>query len=175
MGDLRERLLAAAVEVLEADGVEAVTVREVARRAGVSHGAPRRHFATRAQLLAHVAEGGLEDLDAELALAASGDPAAQLRDAARVYLRFARERPALFELITRHDLLEGSGVGLRRTTLAVLGRWYDLVRAARPDTTQDDALVLFTAVHGLAVLHSRRALELLQQDPEALLERVLGG
>ena len=89
------------------------------------------------------------------------------------YRAFARERPALFELITRHDLLEASGLGLRSTSLAVLARWHELVRAARPGATPDDSLVLFTAVHGLAALHSRRALDVLEHDPAHLLDLVL--
>lgn len=172
--DLRERLLAAARELLDGTGVDAVTIREVARRAGVSHGAPRRYFPTRAQLLASLAQRGLDDLARRLgATDQPGDAAAQLRAAAQTYLAFAREQPALFELTTRHDLLEASGLELRQTSLAVLNRWHELVQAARPGATADDVLVLFTAVHGLAALHSRRALDLLHQDPARLLDLIL--
>ncbi len=172
--DLRHRLLKEAMHLLDADGVDAVTIRAVARRAGVSHGAPRRYFTTRAQLLATLAQAGLDDLDQRLnAPDLPHEADARLRGAAAAYLGFARERPALFELITRHDLLEDSGLGLRHTSLAVLGRWRELVAAARPGSTDDDSLVLFTAVHGLAALHSRRALDLLQRDPAHLLEHIL--
>ncbi len=172
--DLRQRLLAAARELLDTAGVDAVTIREVARRAGVSHGAPRRYFPTRARLLASLAQRGLDDLARRLgAPGQSSDAAAQLRAAAQTYVNFAREQPALFELTTRHDLLEASGLELRQTSLAVLDRWHELVRAARPGASADDALVLFTAVHGLAALHSRRALDLLHQDPSRLLDLVL--
>lgn len=173
-GDLRDRLLQAAVELLDADGVDAVTIRAVARRAGVSHGAPRRHFPTRAQLLATVAQTGLADLDRRLAAPdLPAEPRARLRAAALAYVDFARERPGLFELITRHDLLEDSGVGLRGTSLAVLRSWHELVQAVSPGATPDDSLVLFTGVHGLAALHSRRALDLLERDPAHLLDRLL--
>jgi len=172
--DLRQRLLTAARELLDAAGVDAVTIREVARRAGVSHGAPRRYFPTRAQLLATLAQGGLDELSRQLgAPGPPGDAPARLRTAARAYLDFAREQPALFELTTRHDLLEASGIGLRQTSLAVLHRWHELVQAARPGASHDDSLVLFTAMHGLAALHSRRALDLLQQDPTHLLDLIL--
>ena len=172
--DLRQRLLRVARELLDAAGVDAVTIREVARRTGVSHGAPRRYFPTRAALLASLAQDGLDDLARRLgAPSQPGDAAAQLRAAAQTYVDFAREQPALFELTTRHDLLEASGVGLRQTSLAVLNGWYELVQAARPGASADDALVLFTAVHGLAALHSRRALDLLQQEPARLLDLIL--
>src|SRR4051794_7332976 len=60
----RERLVTHALAVLEAEGVDAVTVRRVAREAGVSHGAPLRHFSTRADLLAAVAATGFAQLQA---------------------------------------------------------------------------------------------------------------
>lgn len=174
--DLRGRLLAAARELLTDGGVDAVTIREVARRAGVSHGAPRRYFPTRTHLLAGLAQTGFDELARRLDAAGQPeDPPARLRAAAQIYLDFARTRPALFELTTRHDILEASGIDLRRTSLTVLARWYELVRAARPDATDLDGLVLFTAVHGVAALHSRRALDLLEQDPGALLDVILTG
>jgi AcrR family transcriptional regulator len=173
-GELRERLLRAAGQVLDAQGVEAVTVREVARRAGVSHGAPRRYFPTRALLLATLAQGGFAELGRGLdALDGTEPPARRLAQAGQVYLGLARSRPALFDLMTRHDLLEGSGVDLRSSSLAALGRWHDLVTAARPDATSQDSLLLFAAVHGVAALHSHRALDLLAQDPAALVDRLL--
>lgn len=173
-GDLRQRLLHAAEELLDAEGVDAVTVRAVARRAQVSHGAPRRHFPTRVQLLAGVAQRGFADLGARLdALDPADAPARRLARAAQTYLAFARQRPALFDLMTRHDLLQGSGLDLRRSSLATLARWHDLVLAARPSASQQDSLLLFTTVHGLAALHSHRALDLLGQDPAVLLDAAL--
>ena len=171
---MRERLLRAAAQVLDAEGVEAVTIREVARRAEVSHGAPRRHFPTRALLLATLAQAGFAELVDELdALDGHGPPARQLARAGHVYLAFARSRPALFDLMTRHDLLEDSGVDLRSSSLAALARWHELVRAARPSASPQDGLLLFAAVHGLAALHSHRALDLLEQDAAALVDLLL--
>ena len=173
-GDLRDRLLEQAAQLLDTDGVEAVTIRAVARRAQVSHGAPRRHFATRAQLLGTLARDGFLELVRRLdALAADDPPDERLAQAARSYLAFARERPALFDLMTRHDLLEGSGVGLRGASLPTLARWHELVRAARPAATEQDSLLLFAHVHGVAALHSHGALSMLGYDPEPLLVAVL--
>lgn len=173
-GDLRDRLLDAAYALLCADGVEAVTVREVARRAQVSHGAPRRHFPTRARLLAALAQRGYGELVERLdGLDDTAAPADRLLAAGLAYLDLARARPALFDLMTRHDLLEDSGLDLRASSLAALGRWEALVRAARPGAGRQEALLLFAAVHGLAALHARRALELLAAEPAALLEALL--
>lgn len=173
-GDVRQRLLDAAIALLDAEGVDAVTIRAVARRAGVSHGAPRRYFPTRAQLLATLAQVGFTDLVWRLdALDSDGEPGGRLLEAASAYVEFARERPSLFELMARHDLLQASGIGLSQTSLAALARWHDLVRAARPDATRHDTLAVFAAVHGVAALHSRQALELLETTPAQLLELVL--
>lgn len=172
--DLRDRLQRAAAELLDAEGVEAVTIRAVARRAEVSHGAPRRHFPTRAFLLATLAHDGYARLLHQMGvLDEAATPADRLSQAAHAYLAFARENPALFDLMTRHDLLENSGLDLRRSSLAALARWDELVLAARPGISPDDRLVLFAAVHGLAALHSHRALDLLEQDPALLLTAIL--
>ena len=173
-GVLRERLLVAAGRLLDDGGVEAVTIREVARRAGVSHGAPRRPFPTRALLLAALAQDGFNELMRALTVIDNTEPAArQLVQGGRAYLAFARSKPALFDLMTRHDLLEDSGAHLRATSLTTLTRWHDLVQAARPQATKRDSLLLFAAVHGVAVLDNRKALKLLDQDATVLVDAVL--
>ncbi|MCY4668944.1 MAG: TetR/AcrR family transcriptional regulator, partial [Rhodococcus sp.] len=62
VSSLRETLVATGVEILDADGATELTLREIARRAGVSHGAPRRYFPTHNSLLAAIASHGLRDL-----------------------------------------------------------------------------------------------------------------
>jgi AcrR family transcriptional regulator len=71
--DLRERILDATVTLIEADGLAALSMREVARRAGVSHQAPYHHFTDRQAILAAIAEEGFKRLNAGLASAA-GSP-----------------------------------------------------------------------------------------------------
>ncbi|GAB3875102.1 TetR/AcrR family transcriptional regulator [Kibdelosporangium lantanae] len=94
----RERLVGHAIAVLETEGVDAVTIRRVAREAGVSHGAPLRHFPTRADLLAAVAATGFARLQAVLA-AAPGTGRDRLVAACRSYVEFARSAPALYDLM----------------------------------------------------------------------------
>src|SRR5262245_43781883 len=89
-GDLRRVLVEAAFELVGEGGAEAVSVREAARRAGVSPGAPFRHFASRDALLAAVAEEAQRrfraEIDKALAKAPAGDPLQQFRCLGRAYL-----------------------------------------------------------------------------------------
>lgn len=96
-GDLREALLAAAQELLRHGDAAAVTLRAVAKAAGVSHTAPYHHFPSLEALLAAVAARGFDDLAAAMQGAQEpGDPGATLVGQCVVYVAFARARPGLF-------------------------------------------------------------------------------
>src|SRR5262249_45011275 len=101
-GRLRAALLTEAERVLREDGIEALSLRELARRAGVSHAAPRRHFTDRQALLDALAEAGFTRLADEMH-AAIGDTGggypARLRAAATAFVRFATRDAALTELM----------------------------------------------------------------------------
>ncbi|MBV6321065.1 TetR/AcrR family transcriptional regulator [Duganella violaceipulchra] len=101
-GNLRDSLLDAADALLAQDGAQALTLREVAKAAGVSHAAPYHHFASREQLLAAVAARAFAALATAMA-AADGDRArdqgVRLMDICEVYVEFARARPAQFRLM----------------------------------------------------------------------------
>lgn len=96
----RDRLVTHAIAVLETEGVDAVTIRRVAREAGISHGAPLRHFPTRADLLAAVAATGFVRLQGLLE-SAPGVGRERLVAACRSYVEFARSAPALYDLMFR--------------------------------------------------------------------------
>lgn len=101
-GNLRAALLAEAERTLREQGIEQLSLRELARQAGVSHGAPRRHFADRQALLDALAEAGFQRLGDELRTAledASNDYEARLRAFATVFVRFATRDPGLLELM----------------------------------------------------------------------------
>lgn len=166
--DLGQRLVRAGVELLDDGGLEVVGIREVARRCGVSHGAPRRWFPTRSALLADIARAGFADL--ERAVAGGGT---DLRSTARAYLAFAVDRPHLFDLLTRHDLLDGSGRGLRHTSRPLVEIWVTRYRAEHASASDAEALAAWAAVHGVASLASRRSLEVLDIRAEDLLGTVL--
>jgi len=165
---LRDRLVAAGVEILEQQGLAELSLRAITRRTGVSHGAPRRYFPTHRGLLAAIARTGLEDLNARLGpvLAEVDVPARQrLVRLAEAYLRFAEDRLAMFELMFRHDLLAGAGGDLRATSLPLFESLVALVSeaTAHPDSRQR-ALGIWAQLHGLAVLSAGQSLDLVA-DP----------
>jgi AcrR family transcriptional regulator len=101
-GHLRATLLAEAERTLREDGIAALSLRELARQAGVSHAAPRRHFADRQALLDALAEAGFTRLAGEMQAAiggAGGDYRARLHAAAAAYVRFATRDAALMDLM----------------------------------------------------------------------------
>jgi AcrR family transcriptional regulator len=103
-GDLRRVLVEAALQLVEEGGAAAVSVREAARRAGVSPGAPFRHFPSRDALMNAVAEEAQRrfraEIEASLAQAPSGDPLARFRCLGLAYLRWAIRNPTYFEVIS---------------------------------------------------------------------------
>src|SRR6266446_2832984 len=99
-GNLRPALLRAAMELLEESGESALSLRAVARRAGVSSAAPYRHYADREALVSAVAALGYRELAERLAAAhPSPSTPEQLASVAIAYVQFALERPALFRIM----------------------------------------------------------------------------
>jgi AcrR family transcriptional regulator len=101
-GNLRDSLLDAADALLAQNGAQALTLREVAKGAGVSHAAPYHHFASREHLLAAVAARAFTGLAAAMAAADAASERGQaerLVDICEVYVEFARARPAQFRLM----------------------------------------------------------------------------
>ena len=105
--DLKNALINAALAVVERNGPEAVSLRELAAQVGVSRAAPYRHFADRDALLAEVAACGFEDLCAiyTAALAGAGTGRERLRASLVAYLDFARQRQGLHALMFKSDFL----------------------------------------------------------------------
>jgi AcrR family transcriptional regulator len=175
MGDgVRERLVAAGVELVAIQGAETLTLREIARRAGVSHGAPRRYFPTHRDLLAAVAWEGYQSLGRRIAtIDDTGDPRARVLELGRRYLEFASGEPGMFELMFRHDLLRGNAIGLRASSLAQFGVLVELVRETRPDRPDPvvTAGALWANLHGIAQLRQWGSLEAPAgtNDPEPFL------
>ncbi|MBO1288003.1 TetR/AcrR family transcriptional regulator [Streptomyces sampsonii] len=109
-GDLRRAVLAAAEEVIRAEGPQALSLRDLARRAGVSHAAPAHHFKDRTGLLtAFAAEGWA-------LFAAALQAAPNLRERGVAYVRFAREHPAHFQVMFQPALLRTEDPALRAAT-----------------------------------------------------------
>ncbi|OQD57383.1 TetR family transcriptional regulator [Streptomyces phaeoluteigriseus] len=172
-GPLRERLIDAGVELVLSEGTASVGLREIARRAGVSHGAPRRYFPTHRALLSAIARRGFEELVARSAVATAGTavPRDELAALARVYVTYALERRGMFELMFRHDLLDSGkqsgtpdGPRLREATLPMFQRVTELVTRCRARALEPSAAVtaaaLWANLHGIAQLSSWGSLQL---------------
>ena len=148
-GDLRAALTQAAAALLEERGVRGVTLREAARRAGVSHGAPYRHFAGREALLAELARDGFARLAAALNAAAPRGG----RAVARAYIHFALAQPdrfrLMFALAAGARRAEAWRDTLQDTTRAFARAFSDLAEA---QDAQRAAAAAWSLVHGLAQL-----------------------
>jgi AcrR family transcriptional regulator len=107
-GALRAELIAASTALIEAEGIGAVSLRRVAREAGVSPGAPYHHFADRAALLAAITVQGGDLMEQRMRAARDAAPtaAAALRAVIEAYVTFARDHPAYVHLMLRPELSE---------------------------------------------------------------------
>jgi AcrR family transcriptional regulator len=137
-GDLKRVLIDAALDLAEQGGPEAVSVREAARRAGVSPGAPFRHFPSRDALLTAVAEEAQRrfriELEAALARAPASDPLARFRSLGLGYLRWAMRNPAHFEIISTGRLFDHEGAEeLTRDNAELIGMTERLLAQAFAD------------------------------------------
>ncbi|CAL9386758.1 HTH-type transcriptional regulator BetI [Streptomyces sp. enrichment culture] len=162
--NLRARLVDAGVDLVTREGAQALTLREIARRAGVSHGAPRRHFPTHLELLSAIARRGFDALG-ERAREALGDgaadPRAQVAALSRVYLEFALGNRGMYELMFRHDLLASGHLRLRDTSLPLFGLLVELVGRACPGAdARAVAGALWANLHGIAQLWGWGSLQL---------------
>ncbi|WP_308250491.1 TetR/AcrR family transcriptional regulator [Nonomuraea rhizosphaerae] len=159
-GNLRETLLAAAERSLRRHGADQLSLRELAREAGVSHAAPRRHFPDRQALLDALAEAGFARLDQELRAALGGvgeefEP--RLHAMAVAYLRFATEDAALLELMFAGKHREGAD-RLVAAAAAPFGLMHDLIAQGQaqgllePGDPQQVGIVFFATLQGIATL-----------------------
>ncbi|MFF0470789.1 TetR/AcrR family transcriptional regulator [Micromonospora zamorensis] len=155
---LRARLVAVGVDLVLSEGQSAVSLREIARRAGVSHGAPRRYFPTHVDLLSAIAREGFADLTArveETMRDVDPDPRTRLTALARTYLDFAAAHRGMFELMFRHDLLDSGRLRLRETSLPLFDVLADLVAQVRRQTDAPAPVLagaLWANLHGIAQL-----------------------
>ncbi|MDX5367368.1 MAG: TetR/AcrR family transcriptional regulator [Alphaproteobacteria bacterium] len=152
-GNLREALVTAALALLDEDGIEAVTIRAVARRAGVTHAAPANHFRDRRALLtalaAEIFAGLRTDIDRKLG-GAGPELEARLRVFAQAMLRFGLAAPNRYRLIWRWDALDGKDPALATAMDGIYDRLIgELSAGARADfDPHTRAIALWSMVHG---------------------------
>lgn len=160
----RELLIENAVRLVEEVGLASFTAREVARRVGVSHAAPFRHFPGRSALLADAALCGYRDLLGRIA-SVRGLPEGSGRNLvlrrAMEYVVFAGERPALFELMFRPDVVNDAG---ERVHDHCLGVFAHLLHGADGGAASPHEVSMLAGVHGLAVLAAQGVLGPLAPD-----------
>ncbi|MEM9436983.1 MAG: TetR/AcrR family transcriptional regulator [Pseudomonadota bacterium] len=132
-GDLRQALVQRAVEIIEAEGVEAVSLRGMARDLGVSHTAPLRHFPSRASLLTAIADFGITALFENTLEAGegAGDARGKLEAMMLGYVRWAAANKAQHLLVRNQDVMRHADASLREK-IAAFGRMVsELVAAAQ--------------------------------------------
>src|SRR3990172_4249902 len=154
-GDLRAALLATALQILKKDGLAGLSLRELARRAGVSHQAPSHHLGTRGPLLAALAGEGFDLLAAELERVQAGarDPVQGAQRTGVRYVTFAAANPERFRLMF------GAEIGLRapypaldeaaQRVFTLLVRPFGLGPGPRGRAPGAVVLTLWSTVHGL--------------------------
>jgi len=169
-GDLSRALVDAARRILEAEGAQALSLRAVAREAGVSPAAPYHHFKDKTELLEAVAHGGWEALTEAIIAARrdASDPRDAIANIGVAYVNFARENPALYRLMydtTRdrtsmpeHAKQEDSGYGQVQLALVAAGCDPNDVGELELQT-----IACWCAVHGLAEMSNFKDFQPLKQ------------
>jgi len=191
-GDLHEALLKAAVDVLERDGLAGLTLRAVAREAGVSHAAPTHHFGDLTGLLSELAAIGFRQFNA--AMIAAGQtgvtPAEKGLARAKAYIAYAQAHPGMYGLMFRTERLDMSRPSLHEAASAAFAGLAGSIAASRQEHIEENAMSLdqgaaiaraWSLVHGYTMLLLDGRLEdLLRRTPkgttaETLLEAMLKG
>ena len=161
-GDLRQSLIEAALVLLKTKDIKSLSLREVARQAGVSHTAPYRHFADKADLLAAVAEEGFVEFGRYLQDAveqANAEPIKSLQATGIAYVRYALDHPTHFRVMFSHCPSEpAEDSRLETVSQGTFQILVDIIKAGQATTTikAGDPSVLalekWALVHGLAML-----------------------
>ncbi|MEV0952185.1 TetR/AcrR family transcriptional regulator [Promicromonospora sp. NPDC050249] len=182
-GSLREELVEASVRLIETEGIGAVSLRRVAREAGVSPGAPYHHFADRAALLSAIAARGFDLLTEDLLGAVGTSPGTSRTDdvvrVAAAYVAFARRQPGHFQVMFRPELSQPEKhPAVQEAGDAALKVLTDLVDRLGVADPQAVGITLWALGHGLASLTLDGLLALKAEawdtDPDDLLARALG-
>jgi AcrR family transcriptional regulator len=174
-GNLRQALLDSALEVLTVTGVAGFSMREAARRAGVSQSAPKHHFGDARGLLGALATRAYHQLCERLeAVEISGrDVPERVAALAAEYVAFARDNPALFDLMWRLTQFDYNDPELAEQKHRALGALERVVRGtdAAPASDKEPALVqsyaVWSLVHGYTTLALEKAIDEESDDPLA--------
>ena len=166
-GNLRQALIDGALLILSKEGAAAITLREVARRAGVTHAAPYRHFDGKEALLAAVAEEGFVQLKRDMESATGGgDALDRLYRYGEAYIRFALKNPAHYRLMYGPEFAHRAAhPALQEASRQAFSLLIAAVRDAVAQKLVGDgdpihvALTTWSTVHGLSLLIMDRQLD----------------
>lgn len=162
-GNLRQALLDAAIRLIAEVGPAGFTLREVARRAGVSHNAPYRHFRDRDDLMAAVAAQGFHALTQAMVRGAEGHASARerLKQAGVAYVRYALRRPqhftVMFDIPSFTDAEHPDSAAAGERAFGTLVNYVEACQkegTLSPGDTMQLALLAWSTVHGIAKLAS---------------------
>lgn len=181
----RQRICEAAQRVFGREGIDAATMRTIAREAGCSPAAPYLYFESKGAILARLRAGGFDELAARLAAAAAppGPPLGRLAALARAYVRFGLERPEVYRLMFETHQGDGdTDERVRAARESAFGVARELYREAirigdeegEPTTATH---LLWLHLHGLVALHLANQLDrgrTLAELTEALVEHYAG-
>lgn len=183
--DLREACIIEAARIIDEKGLEALSFREVARRLGVSHQAPYKHFESRDHILAELVVRALASFAAALeARPKEGDPRADLRGIGRAYIGYAAAHPLNYRLMFGSAVIDPRAhPALVEAGQRAFGILLSAIRAlptpeGQADRSEVDALFAWSAVHGVASLLQSHAASVLDLDTDVaqrLMERALEG
>jgi AcrR family transcriptional regulator len=159
-GDLRNGLLDAARAILEEQSLEALTLRAVARRAGVSHAAPYRHFPNHEALLVELSIEGFAELRQNIVEVAQigGPESERIADIGAAYMRFVAKRPAVARLMFGSQLPNRDKFPALASAADAIGTE---IGAALSDPNL--GMAVWSAVHGLAMLVLENVIDLGQR------------
>jgi AcrR family transcriptional regulator len=181
MTGTKEVLISATVAHLDARGLDGLTLRQIARDAGVSHGAPLRHFASLSALLSAVAAESFETMTEAIrsrAASLGGNPLGELFEAGRGYVDYALANPGSYELMFRPERLDRTDPDYLIASVAAYEQLATLTANAQATGWRSNtphALltgVLWAGVHGIASLQIQGALPATtgSHDPSGLLD-----
>jgi AcrR family transcriptional regulator len=177
-GALHEALLKAAEKVLERDGLQGLTLRAVAREAGVSHAAPTHHFGDLTGLVSDLAAIGFRQFNAAMAAADSSGPSPLDKAMARAkaYVAYARAHPGMYGLMFRTERLDMARPALHEAAHAAFAGLAGSIGASRQEHISEAALSLdqaaaiaraWSLVHGFTMLLlDGRLTDILHRLPE---------
>jgi len=180
-GDLRNALIRAAEQVLVEKGPVGLSLREVARVAGVSHAAPYRHFRDKAALIRALAQSGFERLASAINTAADSkpyNPEQKLIEAGVAYVRLAVENPEITQLMFGGVVESQDDRAYQSTSAAAYESLLTIIKEGvergtfRQRAPQELALVVWVSMHGMAMLAAARPFDIEAGDDLALDELV---